>query len=358
MGRVWYCTREEVADAFDVREAAHRSAQIDSAIKSASDDIDGWLNRHKHGLAPTLATRYFEWPGRNYSLPWRLWLDENELVSVTSITSGGLALSSGDYFLEPVNSGPPFTNIEIDLSSNSAFTGGSTAQRNIVINGLWGIHDEQAPAGALSAAVVSASATTVDVTDSYAVGIGSLITVDSERMNVTGKSQITTGQVLVSAMDAQKADVVVDVADGTQIHAGETILIDSERMKVVDVSGNNVTVVRAFDGSVLASHLLGATIYAPRRLTVERGAQGSTAATHLIAASVTKWVVPDLVRDLARAESITRLEQEFSAYGARVYSDEAERDSSGTEVVSGRGLTDSRKGCARRYKRKFRKAAV
>jgi hypothetical protein len=64
------------------------------------------------------------------------------------------------------------------------------------------------------------------------------------------------------------------------------------------------------------------------------------------------------VRDLCKAEAITRLEQEFSAYGSRVYSDEAERDSSGTEVVAGRGLTDLRKACARRYKRKFRKRAV
>lgn len=358
MSRVWYCTREEVADAFDVREAAHRSAQIDSAIASASDDIDGWLNRHKHGMAPRLATRYFSWPSRNFTQPWRLWLDENELISVTTLTSAGEAIASTDYFLEPVNSGPPFTNIEIDLSSSAAFSNSGTSQRALSITGLWGYHDEQTPAGLLAAAVVSTSATTVDVTDSFNVGVGSLLKVDTEYLRVIKKSPLATGQVLVSAMDATKADVVVDVADGTQIVIGETLLIDSERMKVVDVSGNNVTVVRAYDGSVLASHLLGATIYAPRRLTVERAAQGSTGATHLIAAPVTKWVVPDLVRDLARAEAITRLEQEFSAYGVRVYSDEAERDSSGTEVVSGRGLTDIRKSCARRYKRKFRKAAV
>lgn len=358
MGRVWYTTREQVADAFDVREAAHRFAQIDSAIASASDDIDGWLNRHKHGLAPRHATRYFNWPSRNFSQPWRLWLDENELISLTSLTAGDTVIASSDYFLEPVNSGPPYTHIEIDLSSSASFTNVNTAQRAIAALGLWGIHDDQTPAGTLAAAISSTTTTTVDVTDSNAVGVGSLLKVDSERLNVTGKSQLTTGQTLVSAMDASKADVVVDVADGTQIHVGETILIDSERMKVVDISGNNVTVNRAYDGSTLAAHSLGATIYAPRRLTVERGAQGSTAATHSNGATVTAWDVPDLVRDLARAEAITRLEQEFSAYGVRVYSDEAERDSSGTEVVSGRGLTDIRKACARRYKRKFRKAAV
>jgi hypothetical protein len=358
MGRVFYCTREEVQDAFDVRQAAHRSAQIDSAIRSASDDIDGWLNRHKHGLAPIFATRYFDFPSRDYSSATRLWLDENELIEVTSLTSGGVAISSGDYFLEPVNSGPPFTYIELDLNSQAAFSNSGTSQRATQIVGLWGINDDQAPAGVLAAAIASTSTTSVDVSDATLVGVGSLIQVGDERMNVTGKAPLTTGQVLVSAMNSMKNDVVVDVADGTQIKVGETITIDSERMKVTAVVGNNVTVVRAYDGSVLAAHLLGATVYADRRLTVERGARGSTAATHLIGAEVTTWVVPDLVRDLARAEAITRLEQEFSAYGARVYSDEAERDSSGTDVVAGRGLTDIRKACARKYKRKFRKRAI
>lgn len=358
MGRVYYCTREEVQDAFDVRQAAHRSAQIDSAIRSASDDIDGWLNRHKHGLAPLHATRYFEFPSRDYSTATRLWLDENELVEVDSLTSGGVTIAPADYFLEPVNSGPPFTYIEIDLNSGAAFSNSGSSQRATQIIGTWGINDDQRPAGALAAAIVSTTATAVDVTDASLVGVGSLLTVGTERLNVTGKAPLATGQVLGSAMGQMKNDVVVDVADGTQIHVGETITIDSERMRVVEVIGNNVTVFRAYDGSVLASHSLGAPVYADRRLTVERGARGSTAATHLIGALVTAWEVPDLVRDLCRAEAITRLEQEFSAYGARVYSDEAERDSSGTDVVAGRGLTDIRKACARKYKRKFRKRAI
>jgi len=357
MGRVFYCTREEVQDAFDVREAAHRSAQIDQAIASASDDIDGWLNRHKHGLAPRTATRYFNWPGRDYSASWRLWLDENEIVSVTTLTAGTTVIASSDYFLEPVNSGPPYTYIEIDQGSSASFTNTNTSQRAISILGVFGIGDDQAPAGALAEALDS-SETAVDVTDASLVGVGDVLLVDSERMVVTGRQALATTQVLGSAMNALKNDQTVDVVNGALLHVGEILLIDNERMKIVDISGNNATVVRAYDGSTLAAHLLGATIYALRTLTVERGALGTTAAAHDTAEAVTKWDVPSLVRALCRAEAITRLEQEFSAYGARVYSDEAERDSSGTEVVSGRGLTDLRKSCARRYKRKFRKRAV
>lgn len=357
MGRVFYVTREEVQDAFDVREAAHRSAQIDSAIAGASDDIDGWLNRHKHGLAPRTATRYFDWPSRNFSASWRIWFDENELISATSITAGTTVIASGDYFLEPVNSGPPYTYVELDLSSTASFTNSGTHQRAVAIVGKWGINDDQLPAGALAEAL-DGSETAVDVTDASLVGVGSVLLVEDERMLVTGRSALTTTQVLGSAMNALKNDQTVDVVDGTLLHVGETLLIDSERMKITDITGNNATVIRAYDGSTLASHLLGATIYAYRTLTVERGALGSTAATHSTATAVTKWDVPALVHDLAKAEAMTRLEQEFSAYAARVYSDEAERDSSGTEVVAGRGLTDLRKSCARRYKRKFRKRAI
>jgi hypothetical protein len=358
MGRVFYTTRESVQDAFDVKEAAHRSAQIDEAIASASDDIDGWLNRHKHGLAPRNATRYFPWPARNYAPAWKLYLDENTLVSVTSLTAGGTVITSGDYFLEPVNSGPPYTYIELDLDSQASFSNSGTAQRAIEIVGVWGINNDQKAAGALESAVASTSTTTVDVTRSDIVGVGSVITVDTERMLVVQKQALDTTQNLASAMNALKNDQTVDVTDGTLFFVGELILIDSERMRIVDITGNNLTVVRAYDGSTLAAHSLGADVYVYRRLTVERGALGTTAATHLDAASVTVWDVPALVKDLAKAEAITRLEQEWSAYGARVYSDEAERDSSGTEVVSGRGLTDLRKACARRYKRKFRKWAI
>jgi hypothetical protein len=358
MGRVFYCTRESVQDAFDIREAAHRSAQIDDAIAGASDDIDGWLKYHKHGLAPRIATRYFRWPTRDYSTAWNLWLDENILVSVTQLTAGGTTISSDDYFLEPVNSGPPYHSIEIDLDSSASFSNSGTSQRAISITGTWGIGDDQKVAGALENAVADTTGTTVDVTRTDVIGVGSVIQVDDEKMQVTGKGTLDSGQNLASTMDELDSDRTVDVTDGTAFFVGEQILVDSERMRITEITGNNLTVIRAYDGSALASHSSGADVYVYRRLTVERGSLGTTAATHSDAASVTVWEVPDLVRQLCKALAITNLEQEFSAYGARVYSDEAERDSSGTEVISGRGLTDMRKQCVRRYGRKFRKRAV
>lgn len=355
MGRVWYATREEVQDAFDVREAAHRASQIDNAIASASDSIDALLNRHKHGLAPRIATRYFDWPQR-FSAAHRLWLDENELISVSSLTAGGTTIASSDYFLEPVNSGPPYTYIEIDQDSSAAFQPSGTTQRAIAITGTWGIEDDQDPAGALAEALDS-SETAVDVTDASLVGVGSVLQVDSERMIVTDRASLATGVNLGTALTAVSSDrTIAGISGGFSV--GEILLIGTERMKIIENNGTDLTVVRGYDGSVLAAHAIGAGLFAYRTLTVERGALGSTAAAHNTATAVTKWAVPALIRDLCRAEAITRLEQEFSAYGARVFSDEAERDSSGTEVVSGRGLTDVRRQCQRMYKRKFRKRAI
>lgn len=358
MGRVVYTTRESVMDAFDVRESANRFAQVDSAIASASDDIDGWLNRHKHGVAPTRATRYFDFPDAQYTTPFRIWFEENEAVSIETFTVAGEVFTEGtDYFLEPVNSGPPYTFAEINRAGPAAFTNSGTPQRAIAATGIFGLGDDRRPAGTLSGAV-NASVTAVQVSNGALVGVGSVLSLEDERVAVTDRSAVSTGQTLGSDMGESDADRELVVSSGAAIHPGEDITVDTERMRVLSVTGNVVLVDRAQQGSPLATHTAGATIYADRLLTVERAVLGTTAASHSSGLALTAWVVPELIEALCRAEAITRLEQEVSAYGARVYSDEAERDSSGTEVVAGRGLTDIRKSCARRYKRKFRKRAV
>lgn len=357
MGRVMYCTREQVQDAFDVRESSHRSAQIDRAIESASDDIDGWLNRHKHGLAPVRATRYFDWPSANYSSAQRIWFDENELISADSVSAGGSVIASGDLFLEPVNSGPPFTYVEINRNSSGSFTNAGTRQRAVAIEGLWGYHDQQRPAGQLDSSP-NASALVIEVTDAALIGVGDLLTIGTERMNVVGRQPLDTGDASVNELLALKNSTLLDVPPGAAFSVGEILIMGAERMRVTSRQGDTLTVIRGYDGSVLAAHPIGTDIWALRALVVERGARGTTAASHTSGDPITAWEVPGLVRDLCVAETITRIEQEVSAYGGRVYSDEAERDSSGTEVVAGRGLTDVRKSAARRYKRKFRKRAV
>lgn len=352
---VWFATREDVRLALDTKEAAHNSAQIDRAIESASRETERICARK---FAPVQATRYFPRPVEDYSRGYRLWLDENELISITSLVAGGTTLiEDEDFYKEPVNSGPPFRHLELNRQSAATFTGGTSSQRQIAITGLWGYTDEHEPAGALAGAVNS-SVTSLDVTDSSVIGVGQILKVGTERLIVNGKTAVDTGDALAIALVDRKNDNTVAVTDGTDFHAGEVILIDAERMLIVSISANTLTVLRAEGGSALAAHALNADIYALRRLTVQRGALGSAAASHSDADAVSKWVSPAGVRDYVIASAIVQNEQEGTAYGQRMGSEMAERDSSGNENLSGRGLVDKRRTLRRGYARQLRKRAI
>jgi hypothetical protein len=310
---VWFATREDVMRALDSKETARNAKQIDRALESASRSIEESCHRT---FAPVVATKSFSYPGPQYARPWRLWLDANDIVSVTTLTSGSVTINASDYFLEPNQYGPPFTHLEIDLGSSASFSSGSTHQRAITITGLWGYSNDETAVGVLTASVGTTSATTVSVNAaaSAELGVGSVLRIDSERFFVTGRAMSDTGQNLGADIDQQLKTVTIPVADGAQFAVDETILIDSERMLIVDVAGNNLTVKRAWDGSPNAAHSSGSDIYAPRNLTVQRGALGTTAATHLDAAAVNRWDPPGLIRDLAIAEAESRLSNEQAAY--------------------------------------------
>jgi hypothetical protein len=321
---IWYTSLEDVKSAMDMAETARADALVKRQIDAASRSIEALLNR-RDGLAPRTATRYFNWPDDQMGQSWRLWLDETPLLAVTLISSGGETIASTDYFLEPQRYGPPYSRLEIDLASSASFGGGETHQRDITITGVWGYCEDETAAGALAAAVSSTSATTVQVSDSSEIGTGHLIKAGSEWMQVTARSMVTTGQTINGALTASKADVSVLADDGTTIQPGEVILIDAERMLVVDVAGNTLVVRRAWDGSTLAAHNSGATVYTPRQLTVERGALGSTAATHADGASLTRWTPPADIEQLCIDEAIWRLLNTQSGMARTVGEGEAAR---------------------------------
>lgn len=352
---VWYCTREDVKLALDFAETARADTRIDRAIEAASRGAEQFLHRRFY---PWTGTRYFSWPDPAYRTAWRLWLDADELISVTTLSAAGIAVGVSGYYLEPVNTGPPYNRVEINLASQSAFGTGSTHQRDIAIVGVWcGCSADEAPAGALAEAL-DASETGVDVTDSASIGVGSIIRVDNERMIVTGKSVLDTGQNLASPLTANTADTTVAVATGSAYTVGETLLLDAERMLVVDIAGNNLTVKRAYDGSVLAAHT-GSDIYAPRTLMVERGALGTTAATHLTAAAANRHVVPGPVRALVLAEAVNQVLQESGGYARTVGTGSAAQTSQGTaRAAGGAGLPDIREQAYTACARKARTRAV
>lgn len=326
MTQPYYATVEDCKAALDVKYTARSDGQIKKQLEYASRAIEGapLLNRKFY---PTVATRYFDWPSDSFARSWRLWLRQDELISITTLVAGGTTISSTDYFLEPVNSGPPYNRVEIDLASSAAFAAGDTTQRAIAITGVWGHSADDATAGTITAAVSTTTATTIAVSDSSLIGVGDLIKIDSERMVVTGKSMVDTTQN-ASVLSADLSNVSITSVTAGTIAVDEVILIDSERMLVVDVAGTTLTVKRQWDGTVLAAHLVNADIYAPRTLTVTRGALGTTAATHSSSAAIARHLVPGPVQELCVALAVTALEQKRAGYARMSGSGENARETS------------------------------
>jgi hypothetical protein len=351
--RPTYCTREEVRAAPDVTWSPRANPKIDRAIQDAAERVEGQLHRVFYN---TDTIRYWDWPNFQYAYPWRLWLDQWEIADITVnvpvVTSGGIVIPAEACNWEPINSGPPFNYLELRRDLSYSFGNGPTPQRDIGIQATYGHWVRASPAGQLAAAVADTTSTTITVTDSTAAGVGDNITVDSERMLLTDKAMVTTGQTQLSGLStAQNNDQTLGVTDGGEFSLFETLLIDSERVLITDIAGNNLTVQRAYDGTTLAAHT-GATIYAPRQWTVVRGAQGATAATHANGAAISLAIVPGLIKDYSLAETLVQLKNEPAAF--------ALSQGSGPSKQGGIGgnLPDLRDQALAKYGRKARQRAI
>jgi hypothetical protein len=354
----WYCTREDVMSAPDFKEAARNARQIDRAIASASAEVADLCHRE---FSPYFATNYFAWPNLTYARPWRLWLDEFELLSVSSITTGGVALDQTEYFLEPVND-PPFDRVEINLGSQASFTASDTFQRSVAITGWWGYSDNQEPVANLVSPVTS-TATSLDVDNSENIGVGDTLVVNQERMTVTGKAARSSGQTVLVTIGASVAANTISVTDGAEFHQDEILLIDGERMLVLDIAGNTLVVKRSWDGSPLAAHASGATIYVVGwTLNVTRGAQGTTPQSHSLPTVIQRWRPPEQVHTLAIAIASDTVLQEISGYSRTVGSSPAKTTASvGTKnsnPAPGGALEQAKTNCYNAVGRKGRKYAV
>lgn len=348
---IWYTTREDVMGALDVKQTARNKRYVDQAIEAASRNVEGQLHRRFY---PLQATRFFDWPNFQYAYPWRIWLDQWELLAVpASVTSGGVTIPLSACNFEPVNSGPPYTYLELRRDQPYSFGVGSTPQRDVAINGPWGYRLTETALGATAASMDASQTTvTVDGPTSARVGVGSILRIDSERVLVTERTLTSTGQTATIA--GGKSNVTLPVANGAAYAVDEVLTLDAERMRVDDIAGNTLTVERAWDGTVLAAHTT-ATIYAPRTLTVTRGALGTTADSHGSASTVYRFEPPGLVEQLTRAEAIWSLLQERSGW-ARMSS--ASGSNSTGSPVSLAALNDLRDAAFTAHGRKARQRTV
>lgn len=352
LSRATYCTREDVLSVLQLLQSPRSAPQVDRAIESATVSIDKRCHRSFH---PTTATRKFPWPDANSSAAsWRFWLNDHELADTpTTVTSGGVTLTvDTDYFLEPQPSGPPYTHLQINTGGSATFSVGASFQRSVVITGKFGFTAATQAATTLAGAISSTSATTLAVADGSQVGVGDLLLIESERLIVTGRAALTSGQTLQTPMTAAASNTSCAVSTGSAFHIGEVVTLDTEQMLITEITGNTLIVERAVNATVLATHT-GSTIYVPRTLTVTRGTNGTTAATHADLTAVSRSVVPAPVRSLAIAEALVELQQGAAGYARTAGSGENER-----VIGSGPGLSDLRDQVETGFRRKVRARAV
>jgi hypothetical protein len=320
MTGIAYCTREQVQNALAQADTYRTNARIDAAIRTGAQQVEAQTRR----FYPTTCTRYPEI--RMVTGPV-LWLDTDylEMISVASFTVDGLELIEGtDFFLRP-DDGPPFTSLKLNNLSSGLF---SSNDRGMVLVGEQGASNTTRAAGSLAGSI-SSGATSLTVSDSSLVGVGDLLTIGSERINVINKLYATSVTTLGADVAAGAATRAVTVADGTLLNIGESIQIGTERMFIENIAANVLTVRRAETGSQLSAHTIADVVYAPRLCQVERAATGSTAGSHSDGATILANDPPALVKEANLAYALVDLEQSKSAYGRVVGAGDNQMESSG-----------------------------
>ncbi len=348
-----YVTREEVKRALDIAETARSDAQIDRAISSARDDVNQLCHRRFWNV---IATQYWDWPSSQSGYPWRIWLDQRELADVTNqapvVTSGGNVIPAQDIFWGPANYSPPYTSIELNRSTSASFGQGSTPQRDVAITGLFGYWDNRQPAGTIAASMNTA-VTFLTLSDGALAGTGDVLIAGTERMLIQSMGMADTSQAQQGGgcSTAKAADVLLAVVSGAAYSPMEILQLDAEQMLVTSVTGNTLTVKRAFNGTVLATHT-GAEVYALRQATVTRGAFGTTAAAHSSGDAAAVQLIPSLVKELALAEAVVHHLQVTAGYAHTGGVPGA------AAPVPGGGLADLRNSCRAAHGRMARSRVV
>lgn len=315
----WLCSLEAVKRTGNIN-GADKDAQVGRAIEAASRLIEKETRRY---FIPRTETRYYRWPPKQSGRSYVLWLDQ-DLLSVTTLQTKSQdaspeTISASDYFLEPANAGR-YNSIEIDLSSNAAFEAGDTTQRSISVNGSWGYSNDTRSAGTVASGLASSSsATTLVCSDESLIGVGNTLLIESEQVFVTAKSAVALDSIQTDgALTADMSNVTVGVDAGHGLKASEVIQVDSEKMFIESITGNNLTVIRAYDGSVLAAHNDNSDVYTFRSLTIERGKNGTTAVTHDDDTAISVYEPAWEISEHCLAEALARVAQNQAMWGRTV----------------------------------------
>lgn len=293
----WYASREAIKQALTL-PGVDRHRLIDRTAAAASREIERVLgDRHFY---PVTKKREYPWPQKDGHAS-SLFLDQ-DLIAITALTKDGddeTAITSGDYFLEPVNDGPPFSRIDIDSASGNFFSSASdSAQRAVRVTGRWGYNEDTEAAGTVDdSSGISASDTTLEVSDASLIDVGNVIFIGMEAIFVKERATKDTGANLDTAdLTRDESNVTVNCSNLALVHPGEIIQINAEKMLIESRSATTgagtLVVERAYDGSLLAAHSQPQDMLAFRSLTIVRGVNGTTAAIHADTTAIARYLPP------------------------------------------------------------------
>lgn len=334
---IWYATREAVQLSLEATNTVASSRLIDRRLEASSRAVESITHRRFY---PERKTVYVDYPNYQYAYPWRLWLEGNEIISLDTLTAGGVSISPSNVMLrrgDEINE-PPYDSLELNTSSAAVFQSGQTDQRAIAVAGLFGDKDTDTsiPTAVLSGAINSSVTTLVlnPASGIYNVGVGSVVLIGTERVVTTDRRMSDSGINTAGTLADLQSARTLAVGTGSAFAVGEIILVDAERMRVEDIAGNNLIVTRAWDGTTLADHASGVDVYAARTFTVKRGALGTTAASHSNADNTYSHEFPGLVEETTVAIATVLIEQNAASYTAEMGTGGSRTDTPGVGLPS------------------------
>lgn len=283
-------------------------ARLYQAIREASrtivDEI-GWY-------LPVTQTVKMRGNGRQYLYPYP------PVLSLTSITNDGTALTeNSDFvFMRQAWDNGPYLGLE-RLSDAANFSEWCLEDPDSVqMTGMFGLYSRAQATGATLSATISAAATEMTVSNGSKVSPGMDLLLDSEQMLVTGWGDPTaSATTLAAALDATSSQVSLTSAAG--LNTGELLRVDFEDMRLHRKKDNTGLVVRNWNNTGQAAHLIAAAVDVYRTVSIERGVNGTTAASHTSGAAVSRYMVPDNVLKLVKKMSILGMNQSRSNYAGR-----------------------------------------
>lgn len=200
----WYCTLNALKDELGETGTAN-DARLRRYIANASSAIEAATGRT---FVPVTAIKYFDVPDAND----RLFLAYEDLLSLTTLTDQTGTITSGYYWLYPLNMTPKHSIVLDTTTLGRGFEYDDDPNKAITVMGRWGYCEDTVATGlTLGAAIASTTATGI-------------------------------------------------VLSGAGCEVGWTLLVDTEAMFVTNVIGNVATVERGVNGTTAATHLIAAAV--------------------------------------------------------------------------------------------------